>query len=169
MSRNRGRTDCRCGLEFPPPGTSPTLTEAEYLLVIGCNPEKYVYRGWTDPVVRFECPDCACLYSLRLKRDDDGGWAVADSSFWYAYNDEPGDGDAPTWEALYVSRQTTAASAMALRAVTDAMARHIHAYDDVALTSAGRAWFNYLHAEAIAWDAVLMSRNEQRAKHATAR
>lgn len=106
MSRNRNDLNCECGY---PLNTEPTdlLTDAEYAAV---SPSKARYGdnkgyGWAqhdrNNEVRFKrvrCELCGSTYALWFEFVNivQPHWLAIDSSYFVAFNDEPGAEDGPT-------------------------------------------------------------------------
>jgi hypothetical protein len=110
MSRNRCDTQCQCGMnlsyrpELRRRDFSELMRGADYLKAIGW--EDCPYRGgmdWThqnQPLMyaKVICPLCLVEYvgwyhPPTMPQYDGPAWELFDTSYWSAYNDEPGDTD----------------------------------------------------------------------------
>jgi len=106
MSRNRSSTACECGTSAPATvAAKDALSEAAYFRAIEWENCPYIGNlghGWHLPrrgrcdvhFARWECPACGRQYALWCA-EYLGAWVVGDSSFWGAFNDEPGSTDGP--------------------------------------------------------------------------
>ena len=106
MSRNRMSTECECGWPLDQATLEgPELDEATYLAEVG--QLRYLGNqgyGWayganhgdlSAPEVLFQkvsCPICDRLYAVWLAQGRMGLW-IFDSSFYWAFNDEPSSRD----------------------------------------------------------------------------
>lgn len=100
MPRNRACTHCECGRNFP---TSVPIAVPfhQYLRTIGIT-EQHPYwnnsgYGWHATHIHYhECGYCGRLFALWCNPAKQGpAFDVVDSSFFYAFNDEPSDKDQP--------------------------------------------------------------------------
>ena len=105
MSRNRDTTNCDCGytLQLRNATTRPMAFE-EYMRAIEWEGNRRFLESYLDEfynliVCQVQCPECGSLYAMWLSyscRSSITGETIAyglDTSYWYAFNDEPSEKD----------------------------------------------------------------------------
>lgn len=100
MSRNRGTIDCVCGytLQLRNATTRP-MTFEEYMKVIGEDEFRYEDEFDNLIVCQVQCPECGLLYAMWISyscRSTITGETIVwglDTSYWYAFNDDPSERD----------------------------------------------------------------------------
>lgn len=100
MSRNRGTIDCACGytLQLRNATTRP-MTFEEYMKVIGEDEFRYEDEFDNLIVCQVQCPECGLLYAMWISyscRSTITGETIVwglDTSYWYAFNDDPSERD----------------------------------------------------------------------------
>ena len=92
MSRNRCSQQCDCGyqLELRNATTRPMWFH-EYMRVIGWKDCPYEDEYQDLIVAQIQCPECGRLYAAWLRYKY--GCHPFDTSYWYSFNDEPGEKD----------------------------------------------------------------------------
>ena len=100
MSRNRGTTNCKCGytLRLRNATTRP-MTFEDYMRVIGKDDSPYEDEFYNLIVCQVQCPECGLLYAMWVSyscRSAITGETIAwglDTSYWYAFDDDPSERD----------------------------------------------------------------------------